>query len=253
MSIFTAENVVVSGGGSSSPGRVSEWASNVAYSDGQIVTFNGSQYIARGGVGAGVVPPVEVASPLTPGAPRWFLAARGRSLPSSYNDNTTYYADQVVMYLGGVYILDAPTVPVGTRPTRDKRWTRLSEVLTDAESEKVTSADLSGFAASTTAAIINNTDEDPRVRHHRVRLTVSALSSPGPLYTLRFPRPLASEARPQIMIQVEDQVDAYMLLTAAPFISGGQVTGYTLSAQGGAPPTTIEFTVFVKEMVDQVK
>jgi hypothetical protein len=253
MSIFSAENVVVSGGGSSSPGRVTEWASNVTYSDGQIVTFNGSQYIARGGVGAGVVPPVEVATPLLPGAPRWVLSARGRSLPSVYNDNTTYYADQVVTFLGGVYILDAPTVPVGTRPTRDKRWTRMSEVLTDAESEKVSSADLSGFAATVTAAIVNNTDEDPRVRHHRVRLTISAISTPGPLYSLRFPRPLASEARPQISVHVEDQIGFYMLLTAAPIISGGQVTGYTLSAQGGAPPTTLEFTVFVKEMVDQVR
>jgi hypothetical protein len=163
MSIFTADNVVVSGAtGSTSQPRVAEWSSNTAYSDGQIVTFNGSQYVARGGVGAGVVPPVEVSSPLTPGAPRWILACRGRSLPTGYNDNTTYYADQVVTFLGGVYILDAPTLPVGTRPTRDKRWTRLSETLTDAESEKVTSADLSGFATNATAAIVSNTDEDPR-------------------------------------------------------------------------------------------
>lgn len=254
MSIFTADNVVVSGAtGSTSQPRGAEWSSNTAYSDGQIVTFNGSQYVARGGVGAGVVPPVEVSSPLTPGAPRWILACRGRSLPTGYNDNTTYYADQVVTFLGGVYILDAPTLPVGTRPTRDKRWTRLSETLTDAESEKVTSADLSGFATNATAAIVSNTDEDPRIRHHRVRVTVSALIPPGPLFTLRFPRPLATEARPQIAIQPEDNFSASMLLTVTANVSGNQVTGYTLSAQGGVQTGTYEFGVFVKEQIDQVK
>jgi len=253
MSIFTIDNIVVSSGGSSKPGRVTEWASNVAYADGQIVVFNGSQYIAQGAVGAGVIPPIEVATPPTPGSPRWVLAARGRSLPSAYNDNTTYYADQVVTHLGGTYILDAPTVPAGTRPTRDRRWTRISEVLTDAESEKVSSADLYNFAVSTTAAIINNSDEDPRVRHHRVRVTTSAVLPPGPLYTLRYPRPFPSEARPAITVQAEDQIASFMLLTASAAITGGQVTGYTLSAQAGAPATTIEFTVFVKEMIDQVK
>lgn len=254
MSIFTADNVVVGGSsGSSSLPRVSEWNNNTAYTDGQIVTFNGSQYVARGGVGVGVVPPVEVHSPQTPGAPRWILACRGRSLPTAYNDSTTYYADQVVTYLGGVYILDAPTLPVGTRPTRDTRWTRLSEVLTEAESERVTSADLSSFAASTTAAIVSNTDEDPRVRHHRLRVTVSTLIPPGPLFVLRFPRPLATEARPQISIQPEDNFSVSMLLTVTANVSGNQVTGYTLSAQGGVQTGTYEFGVFVKEQIDQVK
>lgn len=254
MSIFTADNVVVGGSsGSSSQTRVSEWNNNTAYADGQLVTFNGSQYVARGGVGVGVVPPVEVYSPQTPGAPRWILACRGRSLPTAYNDSTTYYADQVVTFLGGVYILDAATLPVGTRPTRDKRWTRLSEVLTEAESEKVTSADLSSFATNTTAAIVSNTDEDPRVRHHRLRVTVSALIPPGPLFVMRFPVPLATEARPQISIQPEDNFSVAMLLTVTANVSGNQVTGYTLSAQGGVQTGTYEFGVFVKEQIDQVK
>lgn len=254
MSIFSAENVVVSGpSGFTAMSRVSEWTINTSYSDGQIVTFNGSQYVSRGSVGAGIVPPLEVATPQIPGQPKWQLACRGRSLPTDYSDTATYYADQVVQYLGGVFILDAPTVPAGTRPGRDKKWTRLSETLTDAESEKVTSADLSVFAVGTTAAIISNSDETARVRHHRVRFTMSGLLSSVALYTLRFPRAIPSEARPQITVQAEDQIMSYMLLTGVPILSGNFVTGYTMVANGGGSAGTYEFTVYVKEMIDQVK
>lgn len=253
MSIFSAENVVVGGSSGSATYRVSDWINNAAYSDGQIVLFNGSQYIARGSVPAGVVPPIETATPMIPGQPKWQLACRGRSLPVDYSDTATYYADQVVLYLGGVFILDAATVPAGTRPGRDRRWTRQSETLTDAEGEKVTSADLSAFAVNTTAAIVGNTDETSRVRHHRVRLTVSGFLSTVALYTLRFPRPIPSVARPQITIQPEDAVAVYMLMTAVPVINGTNVTGYTLVSQGASTAGTYEFNVYVKEMIDQVK
>ncbi len=255
MSIFTADNVVVSGpsGLATSASRVSEWVANIAYSDSQIVTFNGSQYVARGSVGAGLIPSIEVSTPQVPGQPKWFLACRGRSLPVEYSDTATYYADQVILFLGGVYILDAATVPVGTRPNRDKRFTRMSETLTDAESERVTSADLSAFAVASSVVLVSNSDESPRVRHHRVRLTMAGLISPGNLYTLRFPRPLGTEARPQITVHVEDQLTSYMLLTGIPTFSGTQVSGYIMTAQGGGGPGSYEFDVFVKEMIDQVK
>lgn len=254
-SIFEVDNVVVGGGsaGSSATCRVSDWTQNASYSDGAIVVFNGSQYVACGSVPVGLIPPVEYYTPLTPGQPRWQLAARGRSLPQAYSDNATYYADQVVTHLGGVFILDAPTVATGTRPSRDKRWTRLSETLTVAEGEPLGTADLTNFAASVTAAIVANSDEIARVRHHRVRMTISNLLSNGPLYTCKFPRAIPCEARPQITVQPEDQMGFYMLLTASPVISGGQVTGYVLNNQGGAAATTIEFTVYVKEQIDQVQ
>ena len=253
-SIFEVDNVVVSGGstGSGTTCRVSEWVQNQSYSDGAIVVFNGSQYVACGSVPAGLVPPVEYYTPLAPSQPRWQLAARGRSLPQAYSDNATYYADQMVTHLGGTFILDAPTVPAGTRPSRDKRWTRLSETLTVAEGEPLGTSDLTNFAASVTAAIVANSDETARVRHHRVRMTISSLLSNGTLYTCKFPRAIPCEARPQITIQPEDQQGFYMLLTASAIISGGQVTGYVLNNQGGAAPSTIEFTVFVKEQIDQV-
>ena len=253
-SIFEVDNVVVGGGsvGSSATCRVSDWTQNTSYPDGAIVIFNGSQYVACGSVPAGLVPPVEYYTPLTPSQPRWQLAARGRSLPQAYSDNPTYYADQMVTHLGGTFILDAPTVPAGTRPGRDKRWTRLSETLTAAEGEQIATADLTNFAPTITAAIISSSDEVGRVRHHRVRLTVSSVISNGSLYTCKFPKAIPSEARPQITIQPEDQFGFYMLLTASAITSGGQVTGYVLNNQGGAGPCTIEFTVYVKEQIDQV-
>ncbi len=254
-SIFEVDNVVVGSGstGSTATCRVSDWTQNTSYSDGAIVVFNGSQYVACGSVPVGLIPPVEYYTPLTPGQPRWQLAARGRSLPQAYSDNSTYYADQVITYLGGVFILDAPTVVAGTRPGRDKRWTRLSETLTLAEGEPLGTSDLTNFAATVTAAIVANSDETARVRHHRVRMTISNLLSNGPLYTCKFPRAIPCEARPQITIQPEDQMGFYMLLTASAVISGGQVTGYVLHNQGGAGPSTIEFTVYVKEQIDQVQ
>ena len=254
MAIFEVDNVVV-GGGSAVSGatcRVSDWTQNTSYADGAIVIFNGSQYVACGTVPAGLIPPLEYYMPLTPSQPRWQLAARGRSLPQAYSDNQTYYADQVVTHLGGVFILDAPTVAAGTRPSRDKRWTRLSETLTAAESEQIGSGDLTNFAPSVTAAIISSSDEVARVRHHRVRMTISSVIPNGALYTCKFPKAIPSEARPQITIQPEDQMGFYMLLTATAITSGGQITGYVLNNQGGAGPSTIEFTVYVKEQIDQV-
>lgn len=253
-SIFEVDNVVVGGGstGSATSCRVTDWTQNATYSDGAIVIFNGSQYVACGSVPSGLVPPVEYYTPATPGQPRWQLAARGRSLPQAYSDNNTYYADQVITHLGGVFILDAPTVSPGTRPGKDKRWTRFSETLTSAEGEPLGSSDLTNFTANVTAAIVSNSDETSRVRHHRVRLTVSSVLSAGPLFTCKFPRAIPSEARPQVTVQPEDQIGFYMLLTASAAINGGQVTGYVLNCQGGAPPCTIEFSVFVKEAIDQV-
>ena len=92
----------------------------------------------------------------------------------------------------------------------------------------------------------------PSARHapnaHRTARQLSLIH----IYTCKFPRAIPCEARPQITIQPEDQQGFYMLLTASAIISGGQVTGYVLNNQGGAAPSTIEFTVFVKEQIDQV-
>lgn len=258
MSFFTAANVVVPGGGgggsSPSPFKVTPWDSNASYSDGQVVIFNGSQYVAQGAPAVGMVPPVEVASPQVKNQPKWALAARGRSLPAEYDDRATYYADQVVTYLGGTWILDAPSVPPGTVPTRDARWTRLSETLTEAEAEKLATSDLSNFAADTSAFIVALGDEVPRVRHHWVRVNiVNPIGQTAVLYQCRFPRPIRAAARPEISIQATDQSGAFSLLAATALVGNNQVNGYSVGIENGKASGTFDILVTVKEQIDQVR
>ena len=257
MSFFTAANVVVpgSGGGSSpSPFKVTAWDSAVSYSDGQVVIFNGSQYVAQGSPGVGMVPPIEVASPVVKNQPRWLLAARGRSTPTEYDDRATYYADQVVTYLGGTWILDAPTVPAGMAPNRDSRWTRLSETLTEAEAERLATSDLFNFATDTSAFMVALGDEVPRVRHHWVRVNIlNPIGQTAVLYQCRFPRPIRAAARPQITIQATDQPGAFALLAATPLIGNNQVTGYSVGIENGKASGTFDIFVTIKEQIDQVR
>jgi len=253
MSFFTAENVVVGGGSSpSAGGRVTEWSSMGQYSDGSIVVFNGSQYVANGVPMVGVTPPIEVASPVVPGAPKWTLSARGRSRPVEFDDATTYYADQVVTYLGGTYILDAATVPQGTKPTRDARWTRLSETLTDAESAKVSSADLINIPINVTVQLFAGSDEESRVGHHWVRLTTPNFLGTLPIYTMRFPRSIKSLARPSITFQDMGAQIAAAVLTADYVTNGAEITGYTASINAGLAPGSYEWRVTIKQAIDEV-
>ena len=256
MSFFTAGDIVIGGGSSSAPSsgnRVPQWVNNATYSDGQFVTFNGSMYVAIGTPGVGLVPPLEVATPQIPGQPKWSIAVRGRTQAVPWDDTATYYADQVVTYLGGTYILDGATVPAGTKPTRDKKWLRLSETLTDAEGEKVTSADLSSIANGCVISIFGNADEDARVAHHWVRVTVVAPFGGGvTLYVLKFPRPIKSQARPAITMQTNDYNSAFMIVSVAPLVSGSECTGYTVLVNNAAQVGTADFLVTVKEAIDQV-
>lgn len=257
MSFFKAENVVVasSGGGSApTPAKVTQWNNMASYSDGQVVIFNGSQYVAQGTPSVGMVPPIEVAAPQVPAQPKWILSARGRTTPSEYDDRATYYADQVVTYLGGTWILDAPTVPIGTAPNRDSRWTRLSETLTEAEAEKLSTSDLSNFATDTSAFIVALGDEVPRVRHHWVRVNIQTPIGQTPvLYQCRFPRPIRGLVRPEITIQATDQPSAFSLLAASPTVSGNQIIGYTIGIENGKASGTYDILVTVKEQIDQVR
>lgn len=256
MPVFTAANIVIGGGGpntpSSSGSKIPQWANNASYADGQLVTFNGSMYVANGIPAVGLIPPIEVATPQIPGQPKWSLAVRGRTVAAAWDNVATYYADQVVTYLGGTYILDAATIPAGTRPTRDKRWLRLSETLTEAEAEKVSTADVSQVAADCAVTIFANGDEDARVAHHWVRVLVDVAIVQTTLYVLKFPRAIKSQARPAISIQAADQNSAFMILNATPIVSGNECTGYRMSVNNGSPQGTAEFLVTVKESIDQV-
>ena len=115
--------------------------------------------------------PMAGATTVVAGSPKWTMAARGRSRAVAYDDAATYYADQVVTYLGGTYILDAPTVPQGTKPNRDKRWTRLSETLTDSESAKVNTGDLINVPVNVTVQTAIVAEENIQFKIPRVLAT----------------------------------------------------------------------------------
>lgn len=248
MSFFTAANVVVGSGNAPSSGGVQQWDSNASYSDGQAVVFNGSMYIAIGAPPVGLVPPIEVAAPQQPGSPKWSLAARGRTPAAPWNDTTTYYQDQVVRFMGGTYVLDKPTVAAGIRPSVDPGWTPLSEVLTEVEAQKVTSANLTNFGGGITAFIFQNTDEVARVRSHRVRVASLSVTPQGVLYEMLFPKPINSLSPPMITVNAEDQ-DAWILgLGMQPIYNATQCIGYRcLTTLGFMNPGTYEFSVTVKQ------
>lgn len=250
MSFFTAANVVVGNGGGTSPasGSVQQWASNLTFSDGQAVVFNGSMYVAIGSPPMGLIPPVEVATPQQPGSPKWMLAARGRTPAAPWDDTTTYYQDQVVRYMGGTYVLDKATVAAGTRPSADPAWTPLSEVLTDVEAQKVTTGNLGNFGFGITAAIFQNADEIARVRSHRVRVASLNITPPGVLYEMFFPKPIGSLTPPMFSINAEDQDGWILGLAAQPIYNANQCVGYRcFTTLGFANPGTYEFSVTVKQ------
>ena len=106
MAFFTVDNVVVGSGASpSAPARVSDWSSTGQYSDGAIVVFNGSQYVANGSPVVGVQPPIEVVSPVVAGSPKWTMAAQGRSRAVTYDDARHLLRRSGRHVSGGTYIL----------------------------------------------------------------------------------------------------------------------------------------------------
>lgn len=254
MSVFTAANVIVSNPGCTrtpaSGISVQPWDSNASYSDGQTVVFNGSLYVAIGSPPAGLIPPLEVATPKQSGSPKWALATRGRTPAVPWDESTRYYQDQVVRYLGGTFVLDQPTVPVGTRPNAHPAWTPLSEVLTVAESQRVSTRNLGNIGPDITAHIFEQADETARVRNHRVRVASIGTTPPGPLYELTFPVPIDGHAPPELAVTPEDQGAWGLGLALQPVYSLSQCVGYRcLAAQGFQRPGTYEFSVTIKQPI----
>lgn len=228
---------------------VQEWSSALTYSDGQLVRFNGSLYQVLGGAPAGLVPPIEVASPATPSSPRYRLASRGRTLPETFDATKVYYQDQVVQFLGGTFILDAPSVPPNTTPNSSPLWTRLSETLTRAEGQLVGSSNIGSVSANVTATVIQRAAGDvPRVRNHRLRLVVTANQAAGTaLLVFTFPTAINSLNSPSIDLQVEAGALASTELAVQQTVSANQVTGYTLSTNVVLGAGTYDVLVTIKE------
>ncbi|PSM30465.1 hypothetical protein [Haliangium sp. UPWRP_2] len=251
MAFWTVENPVVQGSSPTSVGPIADWDPARTYAQGDIVVFNGSQYMALGVPPVAVVPALEAEIPVLAGAPKWRLIARGRTRAAPWEPVKTYYADQVVTYLGGTYVLDAPTVPPGALPAGSKAWTRLSETLTDAESAPITLADFTGIGFGITIQIQQNIDETPRVRRHIVTLTLANFVN-GQAYFLRFPRPMLGNSRPEIIVLPQDGPSFAVNSHAVPIAFGPQIIGYQFNFVGSMPAGTYVFEITVKQMIAEV-
>jgi hypothetical protein len=213
--------------------------------------FNGSQYVALGTTPVGVPPPVEAEIPVLAGSPKWRLVARGRTRAAAWETTKTYYADQVVTYLGGTYVLDAAQVPPGLTPAGSKAWTRISETLTDAESQPITLADFQGVAAGVTIQIQQNVDELARVRRHILTLQLGGFVN-GQAFFLRFPRAMLGNSRPEITVLPKDAPSFAVSSFAVAVTFGPQIIGYQFNFGGAMPAGTYQFEITVKQMIAEV-
>lgn len=254
MSLFQVENPVVAAGsssGSSGPARVTEWDASKTYDDGAAVIFNGSLYYAQGAPLVGVQPPVEIGAPVTPNQPRWALAARGRSRAVQFDPSAKYYADQVVTYLGGVYVLDVPWIAPNSPPPQNKQaWLKLSEVLTDAESGVLVPGSIVATGGGFSVLLGTGADEVARVARHFVDLN-SAIFINGSVYICTFPRPMQSNSRPIIEVLPINPGSFPAPVVCLPLIGGGQCTGYQFFTAGSFPPGAYQFQIVIKQVISE--
>lgn len=252
MSFWTVDNPVVQAGATpSSPTGIADWDPSKLYQSGEIVVFNGSQYLNLGAAPVGVQPPVEAEIPVMAGSPKWRLISRGRTRAAAWDPAKSYFADQVVTYLGGTYVLDAPQVPPGSMPAGSKAWTRLSETLTDGESAIISLPDFQGIVPGVTVSLFNNVDEVSRVRRHFITLTLAGFVN-GQAFFLRFPRPLPGTSRPEVNVQPLDPPSFAVPVYALPVAFGPQILGYQFNFVGSMPAGTYQYEVTVKQMIAEV-
>lgn len=213
-----------------------EWSKTLSPADGQLVYFNGCLYQAIGAVGAGVIPPVEAATPTTAAAPRYRLLVQGHSDPVVWDPNVTYYRGQTVSYLGGRYRLDSSTIASGTAPTDDTKWAWAGPgCLTKAEAATLADSNVARVPDSAAATNHTVTTRTPvlaggdtnRVRLHRLIVYASGAVAVGPIANITFPVPINGKT-PFIRVKAFNDIATTKPLTAQPTYVGTQVTGYSL-------------------------
>lgn len=212
------------------------------YAAGDMVTFNGSLYKVLAAVAAGVIPPVEVATPAVPGAPKYSLMSRGRTTAETYDATKPYFQDQVVTYNGGLYLLDAPSVPIGTAPTAAP-WLPLSDGMGLTLEESMT-LQLPNVAAGAGVAVAHNplnSYDLQRVKGHRLRYIVAGgvLASGEVLATVMFPLPFPGAKKPpRITLSPGNQGAVAAGLYAEPLTSGLMIVGYSIRVAYTVPVGT---------------
>ena len=225
------------------------------YAAGDTVTFNGSLYKVLAAVTAGVIPPVEVATPAVPGAPKYSLMSRGRTTAESYDATKPYFQDQVVTYNGGLYLLDAPSVPIGTAPT-SAPWLPLSDGMGLTLEESMT-LQLPNITAGTGVAVAHNplnSYDLQRVKGHRFRyVTAGGVLPAGDVVAkVAFPIPFPKTRKPPRITTSPGNPGAVAAgLFIEPLTSGLATVGYALRAAASVPVgTQIDVAVQVDAYLD---
>ena len=242
-----------SGGGSTSSG-IQTWTPGASYNDGQLVTLNGSLFQAIGQVPAGVVPPVEAASPLVPGSPRWRLVSRGKGSVEPYDGAKLYYQDARVTYNGIIFSLEVPSVAAGAGPLGNPLlWYPETGQMSAWESQPVTASNISGLASGATCTPLLLTNQEvSRVKSHRFTYYASSLiAASQQLALITFTQPHPLNRAPRISIQENTVSGVSAGVLASPMVNGNnQVTGYQLINQTAiGAGTTMILSVSCDEVV----
>lgn len=222
-----------------------------SYAAGDTVTFNGSLYRVLAAVTAGVIPPIEVATPAVPGTPRYRLMSRGRTSPEPYDATKPYFQDQVVTYNGGLYLLDAPSVPIGTAPT-SAQWLPLCDGLGLTLEESMT-LQLPNLTPGTGVNVAHNplnSYDLQRVKGHRFRYTVAGgtLLAGDFVTKVVFPLPFSGTRKPPRMSATPGNLGAVAAgLYIEPLTSGLATIGYALRV---AIPVPVGTQIDVAVQVD---
>lgn len=235
MAFLSVNNVTVSSSatGGSSNAKVALYNSLVAYAAGMLVSFNGALYEVVSDVPAGVIPPVEAASPVTPGAPRYRKLTSGYTLPEDYLSTKTYYDGQLVKYNGVLYRLDGPVSAAGTLPNSGAPWTSIGDGIgmSAFEAQELTNSALSGANVGLSSADLRQLmSEANRVKRHRIRFITNA-GAPGVganMLTVTFPQPLKTGRPPQVLISGESSLGSAADFAGELIISGSEIIGYRI-------------------------
>jgi altronate dehydratase len=133
---------------------------------------------------------------------------------------------------GGLYLLDAPSVPIGTAPT-SAQWLPLSDGLglTLEESMTLQLANVTPGTGVTAGHNPLNSYDLQRVKGHRFRYIVAGgvLASGEVLATVTFPLPFPGAKKPpRITLSPGNQGAVAAGLYAEPLTSGLMIVGYSI-------------------------
>jgi len=255
MAFLTAESVKISSSSATggTTGAVPIWSATDSYVQGQLVSFNGGLYQTLASVGPGIVPPVEAATPTTPGAPRYRKLTAGTTVPEEFLSTKSYYDGQVVLHNGTAYRLDGPMSAAGTSPASGAPWTAIGDGigLSAFEAQELTNGNLENMNGGLSSVEFRQIfAERNRIKHHRLRLITTAAPPGGgvALIDVKFPTPLRTSRPPSVVLSPESSLSGPANLAFTLLTSGNDTVGYRIIAGSTLPATsTLDVCVRVDE------